>query len=114
MKCEGAAYLLFHPDRSKLKNQIRKLLTWVQDMHWPATLNVRQLLVLFGMEIILSVKKYLSPIQMIQFGVIIWILSKIHSPRLTESKDELVATVQNSNEDGAAISALELMYDKRS
>ena len=114
VKYEGAGYLLLHTDLERLKNKIPELLTWIQDMNWPAAFNIHQLLVLFGEDLIDPVKKAFNnnPSDSIWQNNMIWILSKIDSSRLTELKDELVNTVEKADQEGAAISALELLFNK--
>ncbi len=114
-KYEGAGHLLLQTDLKRLKNKIPNLLTWIQDMNWPAAFKIHQLLVLFGEDIIDSAKNAFKsdPFDSIWHNNMIWVLSKIDSSKLTELKDELVSTIEKADEDGAAISALELVHDKR-
>ncbi|WP_196889416.1 DUF5071 domain-containing protein [Aureivirga sp. CE67] len=115
VKYEGAGYLLLHTDSERLKHRIPELLTWIQDMNWPAASKIHELLVLFGEDIIDPIKEVFKkdPFDSIWHYNIIYVLFEIDSFRLNELKNDLIHLVKKADEDGAALAALELLHNKK-
>lgn len=115
VKYEGAGYLILNSNNESLKKRIPELLTWIQDMNWPASHYIFKFLVKFGDELIYDIKCTFnnSSNDSIWQNNLIRVLLEINSSKTIELQSELINIVLNADEDGASISALELLYKKQ-